>query len=228
MKNKKNLISALILLGGIPVIMAVGFLLFGGKQYAFISAGVAVLSCVPFFMSFERNSDNNSVKLVIIAVMTALSVTGRVLFSMLYGIKPVTAIIIITAIYLGSETGFMVGSVTALVSNFFFGQGIWTPFQMFTWGLIGFIAGIISEKLKHNRLLLYAYGALSGIAYSLIIDIWSVLWNYGEFDASKYPVLISSSLVFTLIYAVSNVIFLMLLAKPIGSKLERITIKYGI
>ena len=50
MKNKKNLISALILLGGIPVIMAVGFLLFGGKQYAFISAGVAVLSCVPFFM----------------------------------------------------------------------------------------------------------------------------------------------------------------------------------
>ena len=79
MKNKKNLISALILLGGIPVIMAVGFLLFGGKQYAFISAGVAVLSCVPFFMSFERNSDNNSVKLVIIAVMTALSVTGRVL-----------------------------------------------------------------------------------------------------------------------------------------------------
>ena len=220
MKNKKNLISALILLGGIPVIMAVGFLLFGGKQYAFISAGVAVLSCVPFFMSFERNSDNNSVKLVIIAVMTALSVTGRVLFSMLYGIKPVTAIIIITAIYLGSETGFMVGSVTALVSNFFFGQGIWTPFQMFTWGLIGFIAGIISQDHDH--------GALSGIAYSLIIDIWSVLWNYGEFDASKYPVLISSSLVFTLIYAVSNVIFLMLLAKPIGSKLERITIKYGI
>ena len=95
MKNRKNLISALILLIGIPVIMAVGFLIFGGKRYAFISAGIAVLSCVPFFMSFERNSDNNSVKLVIISVMTALSVAGRVLFSMLYGIKPVNAIIII-------------------------------------------------------------------------------------------------------------------------------------
>ena len=155
MKNRKNLISALILLIGIPVIMAVGFLIFGGKRYAFISAGIAVLSCVPFFMSFERNSDNNSVKLVIISVMTALSVAGRVLFSMLYGIKPVTAIIIIAALYLGSEAGFMTGSLTALVSNFFFGQGIWTPFQMFTWGLIGFIAGIFSEKLKKNRRAFY-------------------------------------------------------------------------
>ena len=208
MKNRKNLISALILLIGIPVIMAVGFLIFGGKRYAFISAGIAVLSCVPFFMSFERNSDNNSVKLVIISVMTALSVAGRVLFSMLYGIKPVTAIIIIAALYLGSEAGFMTGSLTALVSNFFFGQGIWTPFQMFTWGLIGFIAGIFSD--------------------SLVIDIWSVFWNYGEFDFSKYPVLISSSFVFTLMYAVSNVIFLMLLVKPIGGKLERIITKYGI
>ena len=228
MKNRKNLISDLILLIGIPVIMAVGFLIFGGKRYAFISAGIAVLSCVPFFMSFERNSDNNSVKLVIISVMTALSVAGRVLFSMLYGIKPVTAIIIIAALYLGSEAGFMTGSLTALVSNFFFGQGIWTPFQMFTWGLIGFIAGIFSEKLKKNRLILYVYGALSGIAYSLVIDIWSVFWNYGEFDFSKYPVLISSSFVFTLMYAVSNVIFLMLLVKPIGGKLERIITKYGI
>ena len=80
---------------------------------------------------------------------------------------------------LGSESGFLVGAMSALVTNFYFGQGPWTPFQMFAWGMIGLIAGYLGDPLRRSRIALAVYGAFSGIAYSMIMDIWTVLW-YGE------------------------------------------------
>lgn len=59
--------------------------------------------------------------------------------------KPCSAIIIITAVAFGPEAGFLTGALTAFVSNFIFGQGPWTPWQMFTWGLVGFLAGILQN-----------------------------------------------------------------------------------
>lgn len=217
----------MILLIAVPAIILAGNIVFQGKQYAFISLTVIILSLIPFFVSFECNN-HTTIKLVIIAVMIAISVVSRIMFSMIPGFKPVTALVIITAIYFGGECGFITGALTALISNFFFSQGIWTPFQMFTWGIIGLIAGIISKYLKGSKVLLIIYGAISAIVFSLIMDLWSVLWQDGFFNLSRYFALIVSSSFFTVIYAISNVIFLLLLLKPIGSRIERIQNKYGI
>lgn len=225
--KKKNWILYSVIILSIPIIVILGAIVFQNKQFAFISMAVSVLACVLFFISFE-NKSHNSTRLVMIAILTALSVTGRLVFAAVPGIKPVTAIVIITALYLGSEAGFMTGSLTALLSNFALGQGPWTPFQMLTWGLIGFVAGILSEKLKANKGLLYLYGILSGIAFSVLMDLWSVIWQDGAFNLSRYIALLASSAVFCAVYAVSNVVFLCVLTKPIGSKLERIKEKYGV
>ena len=150
-KNLKRLISYIILILCIPAVILLGNFVFKDKQYAFISLAVALLSCVPFFLYFEQR-EQNTTRLILIAVMTALSVAGRLLFSVLPGFKPVTAMVIITAMYFGSEAGFMTGALTAVISNFYFGQGPWTSFQMFTWGLIGLLAGLMSEQLKKARL----------------------------------------------------------------------------
>lgn len=222
----KKLLSALIL-ACIPAAVLAGSLIFDDKQYAFTSLAVTVLSLALFFLSFERK-ENSATKLVLIAVMTALSVAGRILFAMLPGFKPVTAVVIITGIYLGKEAGFAAGALSAVLSNFYFGQGPWTPFQMFTWGLIGWLAGILASKLKKSNVLLSLCGFLAGISFSLLMDVWSTLWMYGEFNIPRFIVSISSSLPFMALYAVSNVIFLLLLTKPIGKKLERITVKYGL
>ncbi|MDE6149645.1 MAG: ECF transporter S component, partial [Ruminococcus sp.] len=105
-------------------------------------------------------------------------------------------------------------------------QGPWTPFQMLTWGLIGLFAGILSNTLKKNKAWLLIYGAVAGILFSMLMDIYSVLWYDGGFNLSRYIVTVASSLRFTVIYAVSNVIFLIILTKPIGKKLQRINDKY--
>lgn len=223
----KKWLSYLICCLAIPLVVIGGALFFGERQYVWIYLCVAVLSCVPFFIHFER-SETNTRRLVLISAMIALSVLGRVIFTPLPGFKPVTAMVVITAMYFGSEAGFMTGALSALISNFYFGQGPWTPFQMFSWGILGLIAGLVAAPLKKNRAVLAVYGIISGVLYSLLMDIWTVLSADGYFNFARYLAAVVISAEFTAIYAVSNVIFLLLFAKPIGRILERIKTKYGI
>lgn len=223
----KKIIKYLCVFVVAPLIVLCGVFFFGDRKYAFISLALSVVACIPFFISFEKG-ENNTTRLVIIAVMVALSVIGRLVFYYVPGFKPVTAMVIITAIYFGAEAGFMTGALTALISNFFFGQGMWTPFQMLAWGLIGFAAGLLTRKLINSKLLLCTYGAVSGIAYSLLLDLFGVIWADTYFNFSRYIAMVVSSAPFTILYAASNVIFLLVLQKPLGKKLERVKDKYGI
>lgn len=227
MKGKK-IVSIVCLLVAIPLIIICGSVLFHEKQYAFISFAVVILSLIPFVMKIENDERITTVRIVLTAVMTALSVVGRFAFSYVPHFKPVTAIVIIAGIYLGAESGFLCGALSAVISNFIFGQGAWTPFQMLAWGLIGFFAGVLSQKMTEHKLLLYIYAAVSGVTYSLLLDVWTAVYIDGVFSAARYLTLISTALPITVIYAVSNVLFLMLLFKPIGKRVERMTVKYGI
>ncbi len=222
-KHLPTLITVLL----VPAVIVGGTLIFDSKRYAFISIAVAILALLQFMLSFEKK-ETSTVKLVIIAVMTALSVAGRVIFAVIPGFKPVTAIVIITAIYLGKEAGFITGALSAVLSNLYFGQGPWTPFQMLSWGLIGWVAGVISKKLESSKPLISIYGFLSGIAFSVLMDIWYTLWQYDAFNINRFLASATATLPHTIIYAVSNVIFLLLLTNPVGKKLKRLTTKYGV
>ena len=188
----------------------------------------AVMCCVPFFLSFERRAPSAR-ELVLAAVMTAFSAAGRFIFAPIPFFKPVTAIVVLSAMYLGPQTGFMVGALSAVISNIYFGQGPWTPFQMFCWGMIGFIAGIINKKTILERVVpLIIYGIIAGAGYSVVMDIWTVLSMDGVFTAERWLAAIISALPVTAVYCVSNVVFLLALRKPVGKRLERIKKKYGV
>lgn len=207
----------------IPALVVLSAFIFDGQQYLIISLGITVLALLLFFSGVERKNIGSR-RMVITAIMTALAVFGR--FIPLF--KPITAICVMAAMYLGAETGFLSGALSVLVSNIYFGQGPWTPFQMLGFGLIGLFAGYLSGPLKRSAVLLLIYGVLSGAAYSLIMDVWTVLWYNGGFDGGLYLTAIVSALPFTVLYAVSNAVFLLLLRKPVGNKLCRIKIKYGV
>lgn len=207
----------------IPAAVAVGALAFDGQRYLIISLGIAVLALLLFMTGFERRNIGSR-RMVITAIMTALAVIGR--FIPLF--KPIAAICVMTGAYLGAEAGFLCGAMSVLISNIYFGQGPWTPFQMLGFGLIGLLAGYLSRVLLRSRVLLLSYGVLAGIAYSLMMDVWTVLWYSGGFDGALYLAAITSALPFTALYAASNVVFLLLLAKPVGAKLSRIKTKYGV
>lgn len=226
MSGKKKILRFAILLFAVPAVIIIGTLAAGSRAYVWLSICVAVLSCVPFFIAFEKKSGTG--RMLILAVMVALSVLGRFAFSALPHFKPVTAIVVIAGIYLGAESGFLCGALSAVLSNIIFGQGPWTPFQMFSWGLIGFLAATASPLLKKSKLALAIYGVFSGILFSLLMDGFSALWAEGTFSLSRYGAFIVAALPVTAVYAVSNVIFLLALSVSMGEKLERITKKYGI
>lgn len=207
----------------IPLIVLISARAFGEKHYLFLSLLIACLSLVLFLAGFEKKK-TGSRRLVLVSVMTALCIVGR--FIPLF--KPITALTIITAVYLGGEAGFLVGALSAVLSNFYFGQGPWTPFQMLAWGMIGLFAGFLCVPLKKSRALLCLYGVFSGIVFSFLMDVWSVMWYAGSIDAGSYLSALAAAVPHTLLYAVSNLLFLWFLAPSFGEKLERVKIKYGV
>lgn len=220
--------SILVFFVLIPITLYLGITVFEDRKYYMISLCIIALACIPFFVSFERRKPQPR-EMLTIAVMAAISVAGRCLFVATPGFKPVSAITAITGFTLGAEAGFLTGALSALVSNMFFGQGPWTPFQMFTWGMIGFIAGLLGKTgWMHKKIPLILFGIFAGIFFSFGMDIWGAISTYGVFEWEAYILAMTSAVPFTIIYCVSNVIFLLVLAKPITEKLQRIKTKYGL
>lgn len=211
----------------IPLCAVFGFAFLGSEYYNILSILTAVLMCIAFFIYFEQHNTAPCV-LVLISIFTALSVAGRIIFAPIPGFKPVTAVVVIAAVYFGPAAGFMIGSLSALVSNIYFGQGPWTPLQMFAWGIIGLIAGFLSKPLVKSRVLMFVYAVFSGVLFSLIMDVWTTLFAEGSFNITRYLAVLMTSLPFTVIYAVSNVVFLLILTPLVANKIQRIKTKYGI
>ena len=208
---------------GMPALIVLGAVAFSEKQHLIVSLGLACMALLFFLTGFEKRKTGGR-RMVIVSVMTALCIVGRLIPLF----KPVTALIIITAMYLGGEAGFLTGALAAALSNFYFGQGPWTPFQMLAWGFIGLIAGGMANPLKTHRWLLLVYGVLAGAVFSLIMDVWNVLWYAGGLNWGLYAASVATALPHTLLYAASNFVFLFFLARPFGEKMERIKIKYGV
>lgn len=194
-----------------------------------ITAAVsAVLCCVPFFLSFEGRAPS-AAELVLVACMTAFSAAGRVVFAPFPFFKPVTAVVVLCGMYLGPGAGFMTGALSAVISNIYFGQGAWTPFQMLCWGGLGLLAGVLNlRKLLEKRGGLAVFGVLSGVLYSAVMDVWTTLSMDGSFSVERWLAAVIAALPVTAVYAASNVLFLLLLKKPVGRQLERLKVKYGV
>lgn len=222
---KKRLVLAVSVIL-IAIAVAVGIVAFSDRAYVLVSLVCVILACLPFFVGYEKRTVDSR-RLALLSAMTTLSVIGRFIFAALPHFKPVSAMVIITGIYLGPESGFMCGALSAICSNILFGQGPWTPFQMLSWGMIGLVSGLLSKILKKSRALLVVFGGLAGVLYSLSMDVWSTVGWEGGFSLTRYLASVLSALPVTVIYSISNMIFLLLLWRPMSKKLDRM-VKKGI
>ena len=129
----------------------------------------------------------------------------------------------------GPEAGFLTGAIAALASNLFFGQGPWTPWQMFAWGLIGFLAGLLSKAgLLKKKWQLIVFGICCGYIYGWILNIWSGAGFVYGLSWESYISLCITSLLPDGIHSAATVIFLLLLSDSWGAKLRRVKDKFGI
>lgn len=235
--SRRTWLALAVILLAIPLVILFGIYFLGERSNVFIGLCIVCLAMLPFAMVFEDRKPQAR-ELLIIAVMAGLAVVGRMAFFMLPQFKPTAAIVIIAGIGLGAEAGFLTGAVSGFVSNFFFGQGPWTPFQMFAFGIIGFLAGILFHRNKwlrqvHPKVKLgieCLYGGLATLViYGLIMDASGILtMTANGISWAALFAKIASGFVFNLIHATSTVLTLFLLAQPMEKKLDRIKKKYGI
>ena len=141
-RKKRTLTAGLLILIAAPLTLLVGTFIMDQANYMLISLLVVVYTMIPFFMIYEKRRPKAR-EIVLIAMMTAITVATHTFFNMTLSIIEIgTAMVIIAGVAMGPEAGFLVGALARFVCNFFLSQGPWTPWQMFCWGLLGFVAGL--------------------------------------------------------------------------------------
>ena len=234
-KNKgklpqRTLTAILLIILLIPLTIWIGIYFFEDRKYLVVSLVIVVYSMIPFFMTFESRK-SQAREMLILAVLSAIAVAGRAAFFMVPSFKPVMAVVIISAVCFGAESGFLVGAVSMLASNMLFGQGPWTPWQMFAMGIIGFLAGILFQKgwLKARKISLCIYGFWAALfIYGGIMNPASLTMMSYALTKSNLLAIYMSGLPVDMVHGAATVLFLLIASKPMIEKLERIKTKYGL
>lgn len=156
------------------------------------------------FAWYERSRPTSQV-VALVAALAALAIAGRIAFAAFPNVKPTTDIVILAGYALGPAPGFAVGALTALVSNFWFGQGPWTPWQMVGWGLCGILgAGLAIVRPRAGRFTLAAVCALAGVAYGALLN-FSLMATYGgDLSLQRFLALESRAIPFDAAHAIGN------------------------
>lgn len=225
--KKSHIATLLIFLLAIPATLALGMQL-PGRWYFLTSTLVIAEILVPFFLAFEGRRPQAR-ELVIMAVMCALAVAARVVI-VLPNFKAIYGVIMIAGIALGPEPGFLVGAVAAFVSNFFRGQGIWTPWQMLAYGASGMLMGFLFRKGKLPRkpLLMGVIGFAIVLCFAgPLLDTCNLFMLSMEMNPQSILAMYGMGFAVNLSQGISTFLVLFLLGKPLLGKLERIRTKYG-
>ena len=199
MKKTKILTAVFLLL--IPLTVIFGRKL-PGRSYYITSLLVILEIMIPFFLSFEGRKPEAR-ELVLLAVLSALAIASRVVIP-IPNFKATYAMVMLAGIALGAESGFLVGALTALVSNFFFGQGPHTPWQMM------------------------AYGAAAVILFiGPLLDTSSVFMMLSRLTPETALAIYLAGFPVNCTQAVPTFLVLFFLGKPFLEKLDRVKLRYG-
>ncbi len=204
--------------------------LVGGRAYVVVSVIVVLCAIAPFFVLFESRRPQTR-EIVMLAVMCALAVAARAAFVWLPGFKPMAAIIMITGIALGPSSGFLAGSLAALTSNFIFGQGPWTPWQMLAFGLCGLVFGALAQRgiIAREKLGAPALVALSALGAAFVVlvagpvlDTSSLFFMVSRITPETIVAVYLAGFPMNCMQAAATFVTLLLVANPLLGKMTRI------
>jgi len=227
--KKSHIFLALILVIGTAAFVMPTFdspLLNSLLNWGVIATILVILTTVAFFFEFEAAAVSSK-EIALVAMLGTISAVLRVPFAAIPNVQPCTYLIICTGYVFGPVAGFTVGAITALVSNFFLGQGPWTLYQMIAWGLAGVSTGYLSRFSMNTRLLV-VFGILWGYLFGWITNIW--FWT-----AFVYPLNLNTFILtqvntiwFDTFHAIGNGIFLGILGMKTIAILQRFKRRFSV
>ena len=209
-------------------LLILSVILFNYHAYLLLSFIIIGIIMIPFFVRFEMRAITSR-EIVILAILAAIAAVSRVPFAPLPSVQPTSFVIMMAGLVFGAESGFIVGAVAAIVSNIFLGQGPWTPWQMYAWGMIGMTAGLLRNtwwmKKMWGKLL---FGFVWGYLFGWFMNFWIIVGALEYFTWEYFIGIYVASIYFDLAHGLSNVFFLTVFSTSWLRILERFKRKYGL
>ena len=215
--------------------LAVWFFSRFDRKYYLSGLTVIVLTMAAFFLHFESRKPQAR-ELVILAVLCALAVGSRAAFAAVTHFKPMLAIVMLTGIAFGPESGFLCGAISGFASNFIFGQGPWTPWQMFAYGIAGLLAGLLAmwgvlkktPKGWKDVIVLAVFGFLAILVIvGPLLDTSTFFTMATTYDTAAVLAVYAAGVPVNCIHGAAVALTMLLFGKPLLDRLRRIQIKYG-
>lgn len=222
------------------LLVPLAVVLFTRLKQSFYLSGltIIVLTIAAFFLHFESRKPQAR-ELVLLAVLCALAVASRAAFGFVPHFKPMLAIVMLTGIAFGPEAGFLCGAISGFASNFIFGQGPWTPWQMFAYGIGGMLAGLFAlcGILKKSPRA-WRDGGWRDILGLTVFGFLCILLVVGPlldtstffmagFSASSPLAIYLAGVPVNCVHGSAVALTMLLFGKPLLDRLRRIQIKYG-
>ena len=205
-------------------------------SYYLVSVLLICAALGSFALSFEQRKPQAR-EVVLVAVMCALAVASRIAFAGVPFVKPMLAVIMISGIALGSRVGFLTGSMTALVSNFVFSQGPWTPWQMVGYGIAGLVMGVLADRgmiprgnwsMRMRVVASVLAGLVATFFVGVILDTCAVFTMVSTVTPKAALMVYAAGFPINVVQGGATVVCMFVLANPLLEKLERVRVKYGL
>lgn len=224
--SRKRTLAMLLDLLMVPIILFLSVRYNSGNSYLLLCTLVIFLSMVSFMFLFDRSRIRTR-EIMTVAVMSTLAVLGRVFLFFAPEIKIMSAIVVISGMTLGPVCGFLVGTVAAFVSNFFFGQGSWTLWQMYALGLVGLLSGIILKNRRDRWTVCITGFVLVFAVYGGIVNFHSLMFFTNTVSLESAKTIYIPAIPFDFMHALTTFIFLWFFEETFDQKIGRIKRKYG-
>jgi energy-coupling factor transport system substrate-specific component len=178
-------------------------------------AGGLIVACAAWLEA----GPGSSKELVLIATLAAAAAAGRIFFAAIPNVQPVTVTAVVAGVALGPRAGASVGALAALVSNFYLGQGAYTPWQMLAWGACGLLGGLAAPLLRRRLPLALTCFAL-GFAFDAVLDVWEWLSFYPH-TWQALATLYARGIWFDVAHASGNLVLALVAGPELRRLLER-------
>jgi energy-coupling factor transport system substrate-specific component len=198
-------------------------------SWSLASLAILALALAAAFAWYER-SRPSSRTIAVVASLAALATLGRIAFAPLPSVKPTTDIVLIAGYVLGGPPGFAVGAVAAIASNIVFGQGPWTPWQMFAWGMVGLLGAGLGRRRRRPipRLAMALICAAAGFAYGLVLNLFTFVTFAGQHTLAQFLVIEGAAFPFDLAHAAGNFVFFMAFGPALVRALRRYRLRMDV
>jgi energy-coupling factor transport system substrate-specific component len=228
MRKSNILFISILIFGGltliVPALFAYKFDInnIPGLVLIFVLIIYLLLFTLGMYFRFEE-SNISSKEIAMIAIYSAFASIARIPFVGIPSVQPVSFLVLCAGYVFGPLIGFVIGGNVAFLSNIFLGQGIWTVYQIFAWGLFGIIGGLLGRKRKQkpDKWILALIGFLLAFVYGWLMNLWSWLLIRPITFVSLIAVNIQS-IPFDIAHAVTNFVFLI----AFGDEVIRILSRY--